>query len=70
MSHYVNIEKDRNEKTLPNTCSTIPDFPNYIDRNEESWYLEDFDQTQFYHTSLNLTNSNLGQIGKFFIQGD
>ena len=36
--------KDRNEKTLPNICSTIPDCPSHIDRNEESWCLGDFDQ--------------------------
>jgi len=44
MSHYINIVKDRNEKTLPNTCLTIPDCPSHFDRNEESWYLRDFDQ--------------------------
>jgi len=26
MSHLINIVKDRNKKTLPNTCSTIPDW--------------------------------------------
>jgi len=44
MSHYFSIVKDRNEETLPNTCSTIPDYPSHIDRNEESWCLGDFDQ--------------------------
>ena len=44
MSRLINIMKDRNEKTLPNTCSTIPDCPSHIDRNEQSWCLEDFDQ--------------------------
>jgi len=44
MSRYINIVKDKNEETLPNTCSTIPDCPNYIDKNEESWCLGDFDQ--------------------------
>ena len=42
MSHLVNTINDRNEKTLPNTFSTIPDSPNHID--EESWYLRDFNQ--------------------------
>ena len=36
MSRYINIVKDRNEETLPNTCSTIPDCPIHIDKNEES----------------------------------
>ena len=44
MSYYINKMKDRNEKTLPNTCLTIPDCPSHIDRNEESWCLRDFDQ--------------------------
>ena len=44
MSRLINIVKERNEKTLPNTCSTIPDCPSHIHRNEESWCLGDFDQ--------------------------
>ena len=36
-SRLNNIMKERNEETLPNTCSTIPDCPSHIDRNEESW---------------------------------
>jgi len=36
--------KYRDEKTLPNTFSTIRDCPSHIDRNEVSWCLEDFDQ--------------------------
>ena len=42
MSHLINTINDRNEETLSNTFSIIPDSPNHID--EESWYLEDFDQ--------------------------
>ena len=42
VSHLVNIINDKNEKTLPNTFSTIPDSPSHID--EESWYLRDFNQ--------------------------
>ena len=57
MSHYINIMKDRNEKTLPNTCLTIPDYPSHIDRNAESWCLGDLVNTQFHHTNLNLSNS-------------
>ena len=44
MSHLINIVKERNEETLPNIYSTIPKFSSHIDRNKESWYLEDFDQ--------------------------
>ena len=44
MSRYINIVKDRNEKTLSNTYSTIPDCSSYIDRNEDSWCPRDFDQ--------------------------
>jgi len=40
MSRLINIVKDRN--ALPNTCSTIPDCPSYIDKNEESWCFGDF----------------------------
>jgi len=42
VSHLVNTINDRNEETLPNTFSTIPDSPSYID--EESRYLKDFNQ--------------------------
>ena len=44
MSRYINIVEDRNEKTLPNIFSIIPDCPNHIDMNEESWCLGDFSQ--------------------------
>ena len=41
MNHLI---EDRDAETLPNTFSTIREFPSHIDRNEESWCLEDFDQ--------------------------
>ena len=44
MSHLINIVKDRNEETLSNTCLTIPNCPSYIDENQESRCLGDFDQ--------------------------
>ena len=44
ISHLINIVKDRNEKTLPNIFSTIPNCPSHIDKNQESWCLRDFDQ--------------------------
>ena len=56
MSRYVNILKDRNVKTLPNACSTIPDCPSHIDRNEESWCLGDFDKDSISSTNFNLAN--------------
>ena len=42
MSQLFNPMIDRNEETLPNTFSTIPDFSSHI--NEESWYLGHFNQ--------------------------
>ena len=42
MSQLFNPMIDRNEKTLPNTFSTIHDSPSYIDK--ESWYLKNFNQ--------------------------
>jgi len=56
MSHLVNTMNDKNEKTLLNTLLTIPNFLNYIDRNQESWCLI-LIKIQFHHTNLNLTNS-------------
>ena len=43
-SHLVNTINDRNEETLPNTFLTIPNSPNHINGNQESWYLENYDQ--------------------------
>ena len=54
MSPLINIVKDRNEKTLPNTFFTIPDCPSHIDRNKESWYLRDFDQDSISPHSFEL----------------
>jgi len=55
MSHLINIVKDRNEETLPNTSSTISYCPSHIDRNEESWCHGDFDQDSIspQHLKLN-----------------
>jgi len=33
MSRLINIVKDRNEKTLPNTFLIILDWPSHLDRN-------------------------------------
>ena len=54
MSCLINIIKDRNDDTLSNTCLTIPDFSNHIDRNEESWCLEDFNQESISSHKLEL----------------
>ena len=56
MSRYINIVKDRNEETLPNTYSIISNCPSHIDRNEDLGVLETLIKTQFHHTNLNLTN--------------
>ena len=58
MSHLINIVKDRNEKTLPNICSTIPDCPNHIDWNQGHGVLEILTKIQFHHNILNLINTN------------
>jgi len=34
----------RNKETLSTQSLTIPDSSNHIDENQESWYLEVFDQ--------------------------
>ena len=34
----------RNKKTLPTQYLTIPDSSSHIEKNQESWYLEDFDK--------------------------
>jgi len=34
----------RNKKTFPTQSLTILDTSSHIDENQESWYLEDFDQ--------------------------
>ena len=39
MSRLINIVKDKNEETLPNTFLTILDCPNHINKNQESWHL-------------------------------
>jgi len=54
MSRLINIVKERNEETLPNTCSIIPDCPSHIDRNDESWCIGDFDQGSILSHKLKL----------------
>ena len=61
VSHLVNTINDRNEKTLPNIFLTIPDSPNHID--EESWYLENFNQDSISPQNFKLDQYQL--IDKF-----
>ena len=44
----------RNKETLPIQSLTIPDTSSHIDENQESWYLEDFDQDSVSPQSLEL----------------
>ena len=66
MNHLTNIVKDRDEETLPNTFLTIRDCPTYIDRNEESWCLKDFDQDSISSHQFELDQSQpLDQLASF-----
>ena len=42
LSRLKNMHK--NKKTPPTQSLTIPDSSSHIDGNQESWYLEDYDQ--------------------------
>ena len=42
LSRFENMR--RNEETLPTQSLTISDTSSHIDENQESWYLEDFNQ--------------------------
>jgi len=44
----------RNKKTLPTQSLTIPDTSSHIDKNKESWNLEDFDQDSISSHKLEL----------------
>ena len=44
----------RNKKTLPTQSLTIFDTSSHIDENQESWYLEDFDQDSILPQNLEL----------------
>ena len=43
ISHLVNIN-DKEKETLPTQSLTIPEFPNHIDKDQESLCLENFNQ--------------------------
>ena len=44
----------RNKETLPTQSLTILDNSSHIDENQESWYLEDFDQDSISPQNLEL----------------
>ena len=44
----------RNKETLPTQSLTIPDTSRHIDENQESWYLEEFDQDSISPQNLEL----------------
>jgi len=44
----------RNKKTFPIQYLTIPDTSSHIDENQESWYLENFDQDSIATQNLEL----------------
>ena len=71
MSHLINIVKDKNEETLINTVSTIPDCPRHSDRNQESWHHGDFNKDSIsshhleidqYQTILKFTSFHFNEI--------
>jgi len=44
MCQLFNMMNDRNEKTLPNQLLTIHDISSDINKTQESWCLESFNQ--------------------------
>ena len=66
MSRLINIVKDRNEKTLPDTISTIPCHPSHIDKNEKSWCLGDLNQESILSHKLELNQfKTLDKLASF-----
>jgi len=66
VSHLVNTINDRNEETLPNTFSTIPNSPSHID--EESWYLGDFNQDSISPHNFELNQyQHIDKLASFHI---
>jgi len=56
MSHYINIMKERNQKTLPTHVRSFLIALTILIGTENLGVLETLIKTQFHHTSLNLTN--------------
>ena len=64
LSRLENIR--RNKKTLPTQSLTILDTSNYIDENQESWYLEDFNQDSISPQNLELDQYQpIGELASF-----
>jgi len=59
ISCLINIVKDRNEKTLSNTFSTIPDCPSHLDRNQKSLCLGDLNQDSISSHQLEFNQSQI-----------
>jgi len=55
MNHLI---KDRDEKTLPNTFSTIRECPSILIGMKNHGILKTLTKIQSHHTNLNLTNHN------------
>ena len=64
LSRLKNIR--RNKETLPTQSLIIPNTSSHIDENQESWYLEDFDQDSI--SSQNLELDQYQPIDKFSFQ--
>jgi len=68
MSHLINIVKDRNKETLPNTFSIIPGCPSRIDRNKESWCPGDFDQDSISPQNLEIDQYQpIDKLASFYL---
>ena len=58
---------NRNEKTLPNIFSTIPDSPNHIDGSQESWYLGDYNQDSISPQNFELDQyQTINKLASFY----
>jgi len=49
----------RNKETFPTQSLIIPSTSSYVDENQESWYLEDFDQDSISPQSFELDQYQL-----------
>ena len=67
MSHLINIVKDMNEETLPNTFLTIPDCSSHLDRNQKSWCLRDLNQDLISSYQLELDQSQIFDLASFHL---
>jgi len=69
MGNLVNTINDRKEETLPTQFVTIPDSPSYINRNQESWWLGDFNNDSIFSHQLELDQSqNFDELASFHLK--